>query len=42
MEYVRWVMVKKRDAAAPPPETVLPALNAFIRAQDLILPDFEF
>ena len=39
MEYVRWVMVKKRDAAAPPPETVLPALNAFVRAQDLILPE---
>ena len=39
MEYVRWVMVKKRDAAAPPQETVLPALNAFVRAQDLILPE---
>ena len=37
MEYVRWVMVKKGDAAAPPRDTVLPALNAFVPAQDLIL-----
>ena len=28
LDYVRWVMVRKRDAAAPAPETVIPTLPA--------------
>ena len=27
MEYVRWVMVRKRDVAAPAPDTVVPELT---------------
>jgi 2-methylfumaryl-CoA hydratase len=38
MEYVRWVMVRKRDAAAPAPETVVPDLPDAIAAADLVIP----
>ncbi len=38
MEYVRWVMVRKRDADAPAPETVVPDLPKAIAAADLIIP----
>jgi 2-methylfumaryl-CoA hydratase len=38
LEYVRWVMVKKRDLAAPAPATVLPELAATVAAQDLVIP----
>jgi 2-methylfumaryl-CoA hydratase len=38
MEYVRWVMVRKRDAAAPAPETVVPDLPDAIEAADLVIP----
>ncbi|MEM7521643.1 MAG: MaoC family dehydratase [Pseudomonadota bacterium] len=38
LEYVRWVMVRKRDIDAPAPETVLPALPDAVRANDLIIP----
>ena len=39
MEYVRWVMVRKRDFDAPAPETVIPALNKVIPADQLVLPE---
>ncbi|MEP5169645.1 MAG: MaoC family dehydratase [Shimia thalassica] len=39
MEYVRWVMVRKRDVDAPAPETVVPALNKVIAAEDLVIPE---
>ena len=43
LEYVRWVMVRKRDASAPAPETVLPDLAAAVDAADLVVPDgFSF
>jgi 2-methylfumaryl-CoA hydratase len=38
LDYVRWVMVNKRDAAAPAPETVAPALPSAVAAADLIVP----
>ena len=38
MEYVRWVMVRKRDASAPAPETVVPDLPSAIDAADLVIP----
>ncbi|MDO5621524.1 MAG: MaoC family dehydratase [Paracoccus sp. (in: a-proteobacteria)] len=39
LEYVRWVMVRKRDEAAPAPETVVPDLPAVVDAADLIVPE---
>ncbi|UWQ92187.1 MaoC family dehydratase [Aliisedimentitalea scapharcae] len=39
MEYVRWVMVRKRDFDAPAPETVIPALNKVIPADQLVVPE---
>ncbi|WP_270727740.1 MaoC family dehydratase [Shimia sp. Alg240-R146] len=39
MEYVRWVMVRKRDVDAPAPETVVPELSKVIAAQDLVIPE---
>ncbi len=38
MEYVRWVMVRKRDASAPAPKTVVPELPEAIKASDLVIP----
>ena len=38
MECVRWVMVRKRDASAPAPETVVPELPDAIKAADLVIP----
>ncbi len=38
LSYVRWVMVRKRDRAAPPPEPVVPALAPALTAADLALP----
>ncbi|MBY6067577.1 MaoC family dehydratase [Leisingera aquaemixtae] len=38
MEYVRWVMVRKRDLDAPAPETVIPELNKVIPADQLVIP----
>ena len=38
MRYVRWVMVRKRDRAAPAPETVIPELAAAVAPEDLVLP----
>lgn len=39
MEYVRWVMVRKRDAAAPAPETVVPDLAKVVDPADLVIPE---
>ena len=39
LEYVRWVMVRKRDAATPAPEAVVPGLQPAVAAPDLVLPD---
>jgi len=39
LEYCRWVMVNKRDAAAPAPETVVPALITVVAPGDLAVPE---
>ena len=39
MEYVRWVMVRKKDLDAPAPETVIPELSKVIDAKDLVIPE---
>ena len=38
LSYVRWVMVRKRDADAPAPETVVPELAQTVPATDLVVP----
>lgn len=38
MEFVRWVMVRKRDAASPAPEVVVPDLAAAVPADRLVVP----
>ncbi|MBW4709676.1 MaoC family dehydratase [Roseobacter sp. YSTF-M11] len=38
LEYVRWVMVRKRDAASDAPETVVPELSQVIPAEQLVIP----
>ncbi|MYM57022.1 MaoC family dehydratase [Thalassovita mangrovi] len=39
LDYVRWVMVRKRDLDAPAPETVIPELQKVIPAEDLVIPE---
>jgi 2-methylfumaryl-CoA hydratase len=39
LEYVRWVMVRKRDLDAPAPETVLPDLAKVVAPADLVVPE---
>ncbi|QGG96155.1 MaoC family dehydratase [Actinomarinicola tropica] len=39
LDYTRWVMVNKRDHAAPAPETVVPELPESVPADGLSLPD---
>ncbi|OUS38252.1 hypothetical protein A9Q94_02830 [Rhodobacterales bacterium 56_14_T64] len=39
MEFVRWVMVRKRDPEAPAPTTVIPVLKKVISAEDLVIPE---
>ncbi len=39
MSYVRWVMVRKRDLAAPAPEPAIPELAAAVAADDLVIPE---
>lgn len=39
LEYVRWVMVRKRDADAPAPETTVPDLPDALAASDLVVPE---
>jgi 2-methylfumaryl-CoA hydratase len=38
LEYVRWVMVRKRDPQAPGPETHVPELRKALAADELVLP----
>ncbi len=38
VDYVRWVMVRKRDAASPAPPTVVPALPDAVAAEALVVP----
>ncbi len=38
LEYVRWVMVRKRDTEAPAPEAVVPELKKSVAAGDLVVP----
>ncbi len=38
IDYVRWVMVRKRDAGAPAPEAVVPTLADHVPAADLAPP----
>lgn len=39
IEYVRWVMVRKRDVAAPAPVAVMPTLRPAVAAGDLVVPE---
>ncbi|WP_375259234.1 MaoC family dehydratase [Citreimonas sp.] len=39
LDYVRWVMVRKRDVDAPAPETVVPELRGALAASDLVVPE---
>ncbi len=39
LEYVRWVMVRKRNVDAPAPEAVVPDLAKVVAADDLVVPD---
>ena len=39
VEYVRWVMVRKRDVSAPAPDTVVPELASVVPAADLKVPE---
>ena len=38
LDYVRWVMVRKRNLDLPAPETVLPDLPAVVDPADLVIP----
>ncbi len=38
LEYVRWVMINKRDAASPPVDTVIPDLPEAVAAESLTVP----
>ncbi len=38
LEYVRWVMVRKKDLSAPAPVPTLPDLRKAVAAEDLIIP----
>ncbi|MEL7300915.1 MAG: MaoC family dehydratase [Pseudomonadota bacterium] len=39
MSYVRWVMVRKREAASPAPETVVPELASSVAPEALRVPE---
>jgi len=39
VDYVRWVMVRKKDVAAPAPEAVVPELPEAVAFADLIVPE---
>ena len=39
LDYVRWVMVNKRDTDAPAPEAVVPQTAEAVAAADLVLPE---
>ena len=39
VDYVRWVMVRKRDPEAPAPEPLVPELPEAVAAADLVVPE---
>jgi 2-methylfumaryl-CoA hydratase len=39
LDYVRWVMVRKRDRTSPAPEAVVPTLPARVSAAELVIPE---
>ncbi len=39
LDYVRWVMVRKRDAASPAPDPVVPDLASFVDPADFSVPE---
>ncbi|MDX1711094.1 MAG: MaoC family dehydratase [Rhodovibrionaceae bacterium] len=39
VNYVRWVMVRKRDAASQPPEAMVPELPRAVAPEELVVPD---
>jgi len=39
LQFIRWVMVNKKDPESPAPETMLPELAEAVAAQDLIVPE---
>ncbi|MFB2593390.1 MaoC family dehydratase [Paracoccus sp. p4-l81] len=39
LDYVRWVMVRKRDAGAPAPDPVVPDLPSVVDPADLVIPE---
>jgi 2-methylfumaryl-CoA hydratase len=39
LDYVRWVMVNKKDQSAPTPETTIPDLPASVPAEALVVPE---
>ena len=39
LDWVRWVMVHKRDTELPAPETVVPELASVVEPADLVIPD---
>lgn len=39
LEYVRWVMVRKRDQSSPAPESIVPDLPKSVSAEALVVPD---
>lgn len=39
LEYVRWVMVRKRDPEAPAPDTVIPDLAESVAPEALVIPE---
>ena len=39
IEYVRWVMVRKRNLEAPAPQTVVPELSKVVDPADLVIPE---
>jgi 2-methylfumaryl-CoA hydratase len=39
VSFVRWVMVRKRDGASPPPATVVPALESVVAPSSLVAPE---
>jgi len=38
LDFVRWVMVNKRDPSAAAPEPVIPTLDAFVGERELVVP----
>ncbi len=41
LDYVRWVMVRKRDESAPAPDPVVPDLPGAVIVDDLVIPEFS-